>query len=182
MNLEPLNVSGCYVIRNEVHNDTRGKLSESWKLSEIHTIPGWEIFNPVQQNFVESSKNTIRGIHLTKRSYPQFKVLTVNDGIIKDVVVDLRLNSKTYGSYSEVILDARNFETLLICEGIGHAYQTLSTKSLVTYSFSAQYSPGNEITINPLDSELDITWDLPFILSDKDCSAPQLREINLDLL
>jgi len=182
MNLEPLNVPGCYVIKNEIHNDIRGNLSESWKLSDINKIPEWKHFNPVQQNFVESSKNTIRGIHLTKRSYPQFKILTVNDGIIKDVLVDLRINSKTYGSYSEVILEARNFETLLICEGIGHAFQTLSIKSLVTYSFSAQYSPGNEITINPLDPELGIVWDIPFILSDKDRSAPQLSKIDLELL
>jgi len=182
MNLEPLNVPGCYLIKNEIHNDLRGKLVESWKLSDINKIPGWEYFNPVQQNFVESSKNTIRGIHRTKRSYPQFKVLTVNHGIIKDVLVDLRTNSETYGSYSEVILEAKNFETLLIGEGIGHAFQTLTIKSLVTYSFSAQYSPENEITINPLDSELGITWDIPLILSDKDRCAPQLRDINLELL
>lgn len=178
MTFEELEIPGCYTLNNLIHEDLRGSLNETWKLSEIHKIPGWGDFYPVQQNFVESSINAIRGIHRTKRNFPQSKILTVNYGIIKDVLVDLRIGSKTYGSFLEVVLDATKRQTLLISQGIGHAFQTLSAKSLVTYAFSSEYSPNNEITISPIDPDLRINWESPFYLSDKDKSAAFLKEIN----
>ncbi|SVD50839.1 uncharacterized protein METZ01_LOCUS403693, partial [marine metagenome] len=52
----------------------------------------------VQDNISRSSKNVLRGMHF-QRNYPQGKIVKASRGEILDVIVDLRKDSSTYGSW-----------------------------------------------------------------------------------
>ena len=51
----------------------------------------------------------------------------------------------------------------------------LEDNSILTYLLSSEYSPSEEFSINPFDSELDISWpETSLILSEKDKASESL--------
>ena len=82
------------IIKSKVFSDNRGFFKEVEKKQSFKTKFVFDCFS-------YSKKNTLRGLHLqTKNS--QAKIITVVQGEILDVVVDLRKNSKTYGKYFSI--------------------------------------------------------------------------------
>jgi dTDP-4-dehydrorhamnose 3,5-epimerase len=109
----------------------------------------------------------------------QAKWITCVSGMIKDVIVDIRPNSKTFGRIIEIDLVGTLGKAVLISEGLGHGFVSLVDSSTVAYLVSTPYSPTEEFEINPLDPELNINWglaDSDLKISDKDRNAPTLRE------
>ena len=94
MNLLPIpEIEGAYNSFLEPHTDNRGTLIEIWNKKQIKGDSDWSTFNPVQINFVSTSKGAIRGIHRTIKNMPQRKVVTCVAGKVLDVLVDLRPES-----------------------------------------------------------------------------------------
>ena len=54
-----------------------------------------------------SKKNVLRGLHIQIQK-PQAKIITVVEGKIMDVAVDLRKNSKTFGKYYSIIISDKS--------------------------------------------------------------------------
>ena len=83
-----------YIIKPKKYKDNRGFFLESFQKQRYESLFGKNKF--VQDNFSQSKKNVIRGLHLqTQKS--QGKFLSVIKGKIFDIALDLRKNSKTYG-------------------------------------------------------------------------------------
>jgi dTDP-4-dehydrorhamnose 3,5-epimerase len=66
-------------------------------------------------------------------------------------------------------------------EGLAHAFLSLEDDSVVSYLCSEEYQPQAEHGINPLDTDLAISfedkWDKsPFVFANKDSRAPSLKE------
>ena len=77
--------------------------------------------------FSFSKKNTLRGLHFQTRK-SQAKIITVVQGKILDVVVDLRKKSKTFGkSFSIEISQNSNF-SLFIPEDFAHGFSMFIKK------------------------------------------------------
>jgi dTDP-4-dehydrorhamnose 3,5-epimerase len=99
------------------------------------------------------------------------------------VVVDLRVDSSTFGQWDSAELSADNGAAVLISEGLGHAFLALEDNSMVTYLCSTEYNPETEFQINALDSQLKISFGLiaqqvgiqDFTLSDRDLAAPDIQ-------
>ena len=79
-----------------------------------------------------SKKNVLRGLHFQKKN-SQAKLLTVMQGKIFDVCVDLRKKSKTYGKYFSKVLSAKNLLSVYIPPGFAHGFLALSSKAEVLY-------------------------------------------------
>jgi dTDP-4-dehydrorhamnose 3,5-epimerase len=77
-------------------------------------------------------------------------------GSLWDVVVDLRPDSATYGQWDARILSAENGQSLLISEGIGHAFLALEEGTVANYLCTSEFNPAADKTINPLDAQLGI--------------------------
>jgi dTDP-4-dehydrorhamnose 3,5-epimerase len=95
------------------------------------------------------------------------------------VVVDIRLNSPTFGKCVHVDLSAQDGKAVLIGRGLGHAFVSLAPSSIIAYLLSSPYSPTEEYEINPFDSDLQIDWKLEsgeFLLSKKDSNALSIAE------
>jgi dTDP-4-dehydrorhamnose 3,5-epimerase len=124
-----------------------------------------------------SRRGTLRGIHFADVPPGQAKYVMCVAGSVRDVVVDLRVGSPTFGQWDVVLLDALDRRSVYLPEGVGHAFTALADDSVVVYLCSEGYAPGREHTIDPFDTELGIDWGLPreeLVLSDKDATALSL--------
>jgi dTDP-4-dehydrorhamnose 3,5-epimerase len=100
-------------------------------------------------------------------------------GSIKDVIVDIRPDSPTFGKYVEVELSADSGKAVYISEGLGHGFLALKDNTSVAYLVTTPFSPNDEIEINPFDEQIGINWGMDLIylkISDKDKNAPTLAE------
>ena len=179
MELTPLGIEGAWLAKSPVWSDDRGFFREWFKSEDINKAVG-RSFNIEQANISSSTKGTLRGIHYSLAKNGQAKWVTCVSGAIKDVIIDIRPNSKTYGKWIEVELSGTSGNAVLVGEGLGHGFVSLVDVSTVAYLVSSPFSPTEEFEINPLDPAIAISWGLPIAelkISDKDKHAPTLEEL-----
>jgi dTDP-4-dehydrorhamnose 3,5-epimerase len=178
MELTPLGIEGAWLAESPVWSDDRGFFREWFKTEEINKATG-RSFNVEQANISSSTKGTVRGIHYSLAAKGQAKWVTCVSGLVKDVIVDIRPNSKTFGKWIEVELSGTSGNAVLIGEGLGHGFVSLQDVSTVAYLVSSPFSPTEEFEINPLDPAIGIKWGLSLSelkISDKDKNALTLDE------
>ena len=178
MELNPLGIEGAWVAESPVWGDERGFFREWFKTSDISRVTGRD-FSVAQANISSSARGVVRGIHYSLAEGGQAKWVTCVSGSIRDVIVDIRPSSPTYGKSVVVELSSASGNAVFIGEGLGHAFVSLEDASTVAYLVSSPFSPTDEYEINPLDPELGIEWGLPFEqlrLSPKDAAAPTMAE------
>jgi dTDP-4-dehydrorhamnose 3,5-epimerase len=145
-------------------------------------------FEVKQVNQSLSKAGVIRGIHWADVPPGQAKYISCPKGTIWDVVVDLRVGSQSFGQWDAVELSAINNRSVLIEEGLGHAFLSLADDTIVSYLCSEPFNPIAEHGINPLDQTISIPfenhWDSKsFIISPKDLEATSFIDAqNLGLL
>jgi dTDP-4-dehydrorhamnose 3,5-epimerase len=178
MELKPLGIEGVWLAESPVWSDDRGFFREWFKSTDIKNATGRD-FGIEQANISLSSKGTLRGIHYSIAPRGQAKWITCVSGSIKDVIVDIRPDSKSFGQWLEVELRGDAGKAVLISEGLGHGFVALEENTAVAYLVSTPFSPSDELEINPLDEKIGINWgfDLSELkISDKDKQAPTLAE------
>lgn len=167
------------------HSDNRGLFWETFRVDQFATFTG-RGFPVAQVNTSVSRQGVLRGIHFAEVPPGQAKYVTVSRGSIWDVVVDLRVGSRTFGQWDSVELSSADSRALFIPEGLGHAFIALEDDTSVTYLVSDVYRPEHEHAVNPFDPELGIEWPIDrdqITLSPKDALAPSLGEtLQSDLL
>ena len=78
----------CYMLAPEIYDeDERGYFMETWQARHFRDA-GIDM-DFVQDNFSQSSKGTLRGLHF-QIEQPQGKLVRVVSGEVFDVAVDLR--------------------------------------------------------------------------------------------
>ncbi len=154
-------IKDLVLVKSKVFRDNRGffKEVESSKILKKKFI--FDCFS-------YSKKNTLRGLHLqTKNS--QAKLITVVQGKILDVVVDLRMNSPTYGKYFSIEISQTSDFSFFIPENFAHGFLCLSKNCAVYYKCTSYRNKSSETTIKWNDETLNIKWPIKKpILSKKD--------------
>nr|AGO50619.1 NDP-hexose 3, 5-epimerase [Streptomyces lusitanus] len=135
-------------------------------------------FRPRQINYSVSRRHTLRGIHSVRIPPGQAKYVTCVRGALRDIVVDLRIGSPTFGEHRVNVLDADSGRSVYVPEGVGHGFLALTDDACICYVVSSTHVPGTQIDINPLDPDLGLPWDCPEppLISDKDAKAPTVAE------
>ena len=132
----------------------------------------------VQENVSKSSKGTVRGLHWQTNPKAQDKLITCISGEIFDVAIDLRKDSKTFGSYCFQILKGGENKSIWIPKGFAHGFQALTNECIISYSVSADFSIDNSRTINPHCPTVGIDWPIKdTILSKSDSEAKTLQDL-----
>ncbi|PIE63934.1 MAG: dTDP-4-dehydrorhamnose 3,5-epimerase [Deltaproteobacteria bacterium] len=130
----------------------------------------------VQDNMSRSyAAGTVRALHCQKPPNAQGKLVRVSRGRIRDVAVDLRRASPSYGRHVAVDLDARNVQLFWVPPGFAHGFATLEPDTEVTFKTTAPYSPEDEIGLAWDDPDLAIDWGVSraeAVLSDRDRAQP----------
>jgi len=181
MELVPLEIEGAWLATSPTWADDRGSFREWFKASDIKNATGID-FSISQANLSTSHRGVIRGIHFSLADAGQAKWVTCVQGAIKDVIVDIRPTSLTFGQYVAVDLEGDSGKVVLIGAGLGHGFVSLQDNSVVSYLLSSPFSPTEEFEINPFDPEIGIEWGISLeemVLSAKDKAAPSLSERNM---
>ena len=167
---------GCVVIEPAVHGDARGFFYEGWNAQRFgqHGLPT----SFVQHNVSRSQKGVLRGLHYQWPDHPQGKLVSVLEGEVYDVAVDIRRGSPTFGRHVAAILSADNKRHFWIPEGFAHGFLVLSETALFTYLCTAPYDRDSDNSLRWDDPALAIDWPLADVsLSAKDAAAPLLADI-----
>jgi len=182
VNFEPLSIRGTWLATSPILSDDRGNFREWFKSAELQKATGIN-FNVEQANVSLSSAGTLRGIHYSIAPRGQAKWITCIYGSIRDVIVDIRLDSQTFGQWIAVELKGDSGKAILISEGLGHGFLALEDNTAVAYLISTPFSPTDEFEINPLDEKIGIKWGMELgslKISGKDKFAPNLEQQRLN--
>lgn len=154
--------------------DARGFFAESWN-SLLMREAGIDI-DFVQDNQSFSLRaGTVRGLHCQVPPMAQTKLVRVARGAIRDVAVDIREGSPTFGRWVAETLSAENGRQLLVPKGFLHGFVTLEPETEVIYKVDAHYAPDCDRAVRFDDPALGIDWGIApgsAVLSDKDAAAP----------
>ncbi|EKT4439612.1 TPA: dTDP-4-dehydrorhamnose 3,5-epimerase [Stenotrophomonas maltophilia] len=173
-------LSGCVVIEPKVFGDERGFFFEGWNAERFGDLGLPTQF--VQSNVSSSSEGVLRGLHY-QWPRPQGKLVSVLEGEVYDVAVDIRHGSPTFGQWEAVVLSAHNKRQFWIPEGFAHGFAVLSERALFHYLCTDVYVPEADAGIRWNDSEIAVNWPLGSpMLSAKDERAPFLKDIPEDRL
>lgn len=176
MKITETKFKGLLIIEPQVFTDQRGYFMETFNM-EVFRKAGI-VFNPVQDNESKSVRGVIRGLHYQLRPFEQAKLIRVVEGKILDVALDLRRESKTFGKWYSIELDAESKKQLFIPRGFAHGFSVLSETAVVQYKCDNYYNPSYERGILPIDPALGIDWNIDIkeaIISEKDKNLPYLR-------
>lgn len=161
-------LEGVFIIEPSVFRDSRGFFMELYNQQSFDEIGVDTAF--MQDNLSASSQGTIRGMHLQAPPFAQAKLVTVLEGAVLDIVVDIRRSSASYGKHLAVELSKENARMLYLPEGMAHGFQVLSVQCLFHYKCSNVYHKASETGFAWNDSQLALPWDTSInpIISEKD--------------
>ena len=174
MHIEKTKIKDLILLRSEVYKDNRGFFKE---INKKKILKKELIFDCVSR----SKKNTVRGLHF-QRQNPQGKFITVVQGEILDVAVDLRKNSKTFGKFFSIKIKEDSNFSIFIPENFAHGFACLSKTCTLYYRCTNYRHKDSETTLRWNDPDLKINWNIKKpILSKKDESGILLRDIKKNL-
>ncbi|MEO8460147.1 MAG: dTDP-4-dehydrorhamnose 3,5-epimerase [Dokdonella sp.] len=176
MKLIKTELPGCVVIEPAVHGDARGFFYESYNAQRF-AEHGLDL-KFVQTNVSRSVRNVLRGLHYQWPN-PQGKLVSVLEGEVYDVAVDIRVGSPTFGRWAAAILTADNKRHFWIPEGFAHGFAVLSDNATFVYQCTAFYDRAADASVRWNDGKIAVDWPISApLLSDKDAGAPFLADVS----
>jgi len=97
--------------------------------------------------FSISDKDVIRGMHFQVPPADHEKLVCVTLGAVKDVILDIRQDSPTYGQAMDIVLSADNHLALYIPRGFAHGFMSLEDHTIMNYLVATVYSPEHDKAI-----------------------------------
>lgn len=177
MNIIETAIPGVVILEPKIFTDARGYFYESYSKREFDSQVREVTF--LQDNKSCSSRGVIRGLHFQKPPYSQSKLVSVQEGCVLDVAVDIRVGSPTYGKHVAVELSDTNHRQFFIPRGFAHGFAVLSDRVVFQYKCDNYYHPEAEGGLAWDDPDLGIDWGIKegIILSDKDLRHPRLKDL-----
>lgn len=172
--IEKTKIDGCFILKFIPFKDDRGYFNVSFNLDFFKKLLPDIRF--IQDNQSHSTYGVIRGLHYQKYPYEQSKLIRCSYGKVRDVIVDMRIESVTYGETVTVELSGENGVMVFIPKGCAHGFSVLSDSAVFEYKVDAPYNKDAEGGIVWSDTHLGIDWGLDIediIVSDKDASLPK---------
>ena len=125
----------------------------------LHADAGYQ--HPwAEMNISHTEPNCVRGLHL-QQPHSQAKLISVVEGTIFDVVVDLRPGSSSFGTWESFTLSADDNghpSQIYIPQGFAHGLATPEGPATIAYLVSEPWHPENEHVLLWNDPTLSIPW------------------------
>jgi dTDP-4-dehydrorhamnose 3,5-epimerase len=173
-------LAGVAVVEPVVHGDARGYFFESFHADKYKAL-GIDV-KFVQSNVSRSARGVLRGLHYQWPN-PQGKLVSVLDGEVYDVAVDIRRGSPTFAQWAAAMLTADNHRQLWIPEGFAHGFCVVSDAATFMYQGTALYDPAADAGVRWNDAAIGIDWPVAEPrLSAKDETNPFLADVPADKL
>jgi dTDP-4-dehydrorhamnose 3,5-epimerase len=159
-------LTGVLLLEPKIFGDERGFFFETWQKERYEALGIPSEF--VQDNVSFSCRGVLRGLHF-QNPHGQGKLVTVLQGEVFDVTVDIRVGSLTFGQWIGELLSGENKRQLWIPSGFAHGFCVVSETALFSYKCTERYAPECEGGIAWNDPDIGIDWPLQEVtLSDKD--------------
>lgn len=166
MKVEESPLPGVLLVHTRVFPDSRGHFGESWS-EERYRAAGIDV-RFVQDNVSVSKQGVIRGLHF-QHPHGQSKLISVLQGKVWDVSVDVRVQSPTFGKWFGVELSGDVGTQVYIPAGFAHGFAVLSETAVVAYKCGDYYYPEAERTLRWDDPTVSVQWPIGEpLLSDRD--------------
>lgn len=172
MKFRELPVRGAYLIDLEKRGDERGFFARMFCEREFVQLGLATHF--VQMNDSLSAEvGTLRGMHYQLPPHAETKVVRCVRGAVYDAIVDLRVDSPTFGVSCGAELTAENRTMIYVPKGCGHGILTLMPDTEIMYLVDEFYAAAAERGVRWNDPKFGIQWPRePMILSEKDRNHP----------
>jgi dTDP-4-dehydrorhamnose 3,5-epimerase len=167
---------GLKVFEPKILRDARGYFFESFNKKTFEDA-GIDV-EFVQDNESKSQRGVLRGLHYQLNPMAQAKLVSVVQGEVLDVVVDIRKGSPTFGKYYSLLLTAEKRNQLFIPRGFAHGFSVISETCIFQYKCDNYYSKESEGGISYKDAALNIDWGIDLneaVVSEKDQNLPLLK-------
>lgn len=160
-----LEIDGAYVLIPNIFRDERGTITKTFFKDSFNELG-------IQCNWGESlitenyKKGIVRGFHFQRPPYTQAKTICCITGSIKNWILDIRKNSKTYGKIIETNLDAESRQIMYVPMGVANCYYICEDNTIISYNLTGKYEASSADGINCLCFDLGL--DQNVIFSEKD--------------
>ncbi|WP_396632690.1 dTDP-4-dehydrorhamnose 3,5-epimerase [Maribacter sp. R86514] len=179
MKITETKLKGCLILEPQIFEDNRGVFYEVFKKKELESVLGYEV-DFVQENTSISKKGVLRGLHFQTGDSAQAKLVSVQNGEVVDVIVDVRSDSASYGQHIKINLSETNKKSIFIPKGMAHGFLALTDQVVFNYLCDDYYNPKEESGIIYNDPDLAIDWNYPLselIVSEKDLLLPTFKNL-----
>ncbi len=175
-------IKDLFVIEPPILTDHRGYFYESYNARTWEAAGLEALF--VQDNQSMSERGVLRGLHAQSSPHEQGKLVRVIQGKVRDVAIDVRKDSPTYGQHFSIELSGDNHLQLWIPAGFLHGFVSLEDQTIFHYKVTGYFHKASEIGVRWDDPSLAIPWEswIPagqLLLSEKDKALPLLSELSL---
>jgi dTDP-4-dehydrorhamnose 3,5-epimerase len=174
MDVKDTEIPGLKIIQPKVFGDARGYFLETYSKKRYEEAGIKAQF--VQDNLSFSSKGILRGMHFQNPG-AQGKLVSVVQGEVYDVAVDVRVGSPTFGKWLGVYLSGELKNQFWVPAGFAHGFVVTSESAVFSYKCDAYYNPSTEFSLAWDDPDIGIAW--PLVqpqLSAKDQRGRRLRD------
>ena len=172
MNIQEMKLSGAFEITPTLHLDSRGFLARTYDQG---------IFNntKIDRHWVQESwshtehKFTVRGLHVQFKPYTETKLVSIINGKMMWVIVDVRKGSGTFGKWDSVLLSSEERNSLFVEAGFAHGCLSLSDNCDLIIKSDCEFIEGKGTGILWNDPIIGINWgvmDKTHIISERDQS------------
>ncbi len=165
MKVENTKIEGLFLIEALKFKDLRGELIKPFNFDQYNKLSLNLDFKETW--FTKSKKDVIRAMHLQINEMACEKLVSVINGSVIDVVLDLRTDSPTYGDYFEIELNDKEPKALYIPIGCAHGYKVLENNTITMYKATKVHSEKHDLGIKWNSFGYDWKIENP-ILSEKD--------------
>jgi dTDP-4-dehydrorhamnose 3,5-epimerase len=166
-----IGIEGAFKLNFDRFTDHRGdliKLFSSTNFAQNGLVSKWNesilVDNP--------HKHTVRGLHFQSSPASQAKVIICLTGEIKDVVLDIRTNSPSFGAVAHIPLSSSKMG-LYLPPGVAHGYITLKENTNLLYLLSEEQNESLDNGYNIFDPKVNLGVNVSdALVSERDLKLP----------
>lgn len=168
------NIEGLFELDLFHAKDERGSFTKTFQAEEFDQLGLDSEFR--ESFFSINKKGVVRGMHFQNPPHDHSKLVYCTQGVILDVIVDIRKESQSYGKFASIEISAEKHNAVYIPKGMAHGFCCLTDATMV-YLTSTVHNPDSDKGIR-FDS-FNFEWPVnQVIMSDRDKLFPSLQEFN----
>ncbi len=164
---------GVRLLRPVVRGDARGRFVKIMH-RDFFTAHGMSA-DYAEQYYSVSAQGVVRGLHFQLPPHHHHKLVACLSGEVRDVVLDLRRASATYGRHVTLELSGARGECVYIPSGCAHGFAVRAGPALLLYDVGSIHAPSHDSGLRWDSAGIDWGVAAP-VVSESDAALPALRD------
>lgn len=171
--LQETGIPGCFEVACPLFKDERGSFVKTFHLDGFSALGLATHF--AEEYYSISRKDVLRGLHFQLPPMDHVKLVYCLSGTVLDVVLDIRIDSPTFGEYRMIELSAEKGNMIYMPRGVAHGFLVTSDHAVMQYKVTSVYSLNHDSGI--LWNSVGIDWPVACpVISARDCAFPAFKD------